>query len=249
MTDHTEEKPSLHVFHTSDAHLTTPQSTERLAGLVDTANALSADLTLIAGDLFDSSRVSDETLERAMEELSRLAMPTVILPGNHDQLDDKSPYHRIDISTLGPSVHLITHLNGEQVRLPELSTTLWGRAMEDHSPLFKPLDGAPSRSDDGWHIGMAHGFHIAKGSYADRSSPILAEEIEAAEFDYLALGHVHVFRDVSEGPNRAAYSGAPDEEYHSEKLGRRIGHAALVHFDPRQGVHVEHVPVVRRVEG
>ena len=42
------------------------------------------DLLLIAGDLFDHNRVSDETVEFARRELDRLRSAVVILPGNHD---------------------------------------------------------------------------------------------------------------------------------------------------------------------
>ena len=227
---------AVQLLHTSDIHLHSPESCNTLLAIVEAANHLEADLLLVSGDLFDNSRVTQETVERTVEALSHLRMPAVLLPGNHDQLDDRSVYHRMDLS-LAPLVRLITNTDGEQVGFPDLDLVVWGRAMEDHSPHFRPLEGAPSRDSVGWYIGMAHGFHFPTGEKPDRSSPIFAEEIADTGYDYMALGHVHVFRNVSAGPVSAFYSGAPDDH----AIAPKPNHAALVNLDPESGVQVQRI--------
>jgi len=59
---------------------------------------------------------------------------------------------------------------------------------------------------------------MENGEYP-RSSPITAAEIEASAYDYIALGHVHVFSDVSQGLTRAVYSGTPAPLYASDEAG------------------------------
>ena len=202
--------PSIRLLHTSDLHLDSLESCDLLRDVINTANSHAVDLMVIAGDFFDNTRVGQDTLEKSLEYLDGLEMPLVILPGNHDQLDDHSIYHRFDLSVVRSDVRLITELNGEQILFPELGLGVWGRAMEEHTLDFHPLDGAPSRGDLPFQVGLGHGFHFHPGEMIDRASPILPSEIESTKYDYIGLGHVHVFRDVSAGNVRAFYSGAPD---------------------------------------
>ena len=169
-----------------------------------------------------------------------MGITTVILPGNHDQMDGTSPLEAAAFKDMGSTIHLVTEVEGELGRLADLGVTIWGRATEEHSPTFQPLRGIPSLDDRDWRIAMAHGFHVSRGEMIDRSSPILAEEIAALNVDYLALGHVHVFRDVSEGNVKAYYSGAPDEGDLVDKLGVSVGHVAVLTFDPDFGPEIFH---------
>ncbi len=68
-----------------------------------------------------------------------------------------------------------------------------------------------------------------------RSSPITPEEVALADCDYIALGHVHLFRDVSQGKAPTFYSGAPS--------GSQARTVALVSMDAATGVTVTPVPL------
>ena len=237
--------PSVRLLHTSDLHLDSLGSCDLLRDVIDTANAHAVNLMVIAGDFFDNTRVGQDTLEKAQEYLNNLEMPLVILPGNHDQLDDHSIYHRLDLSVVTSDVRLITELNGERVVFPELGLGVWGRAMEEHTVDFHPLDGAPSRDDLPFQVALGHGFHFHSGEMVDRASPILPSEIESTNYDYIGLGHVHVFRDVSAGNVRAFYSGAPDP-VKFPKSGP--GEAALVTLKAGYQAAIEVVPVLGSVQ-
>ena len=237
--------PSVRLLHTSDLHLDSLDSCDLLRDVIDTANAHAVNLMVIAGDFFDNTRVGQDTLEKALEYLNNLEMPLVILPGNHDQLDDHSIYHRLDLSVVTSDVRLITELDGERIVFPELGLGVWGRAMEEHTIDFHPLDGAPSRDDLPFQVALGHGFHFHAGEMIDRASPILPSEIESTDYDYIGLGHVHVFRDVSAGNVRAFYSGAPDP-VRFPKSGP--GEAALVTLERGNRAAIEVVPVLGPVQ-
>ena len=245
----TPPRRSLRMLHTADIHLDSDgygnaaeqaahRERERLIfrRIVDCALSERVDLLLIAGDLFDHNRVADETVEFARRELDRLRSPVVILPGNHDCLRSNAIYYRHDFTSGASHLHVIQRLDGESVDLPDLGALVWGRAMEEHEPGFSPLAGIPGRDGRRWCIAMGHGFFYDERQRPDRSSPIFAEEIRDAGWDYFALGHHHSRTDVSQGHVAAHYAGAPTLD------GRDGGCAVLrVDLSPTAGVRVSEV--------
>ena len=240
---------SLRVLHTADVHLESDgygdarqqvlqQARGRrvLSRIVDRALSDQVDLLLIAGDLFDHNRVSDEAVDFVRAELARLARPVVILPGNHDALYTNAIYDRHDLTAGASDVRVIRRLNGEVVELPELDAVVWGRAMEEHEPGFQPLARIPGRDDRRWHLAMAHGFFYASRQRPDRSSPIFADEIRDTGWDYVALGHHHVRTDVSQDGVVAYYSGAPVTDWTG--AGEPAGTVLRIDLSPGDGIRV-----------
>ena len=86
----------------------------------------------------------------------------------------------------------------------------------------------------GWSIAMAHGFFYPERQRPDRSSPIFAEEIRDAGWDYFALGHHHVRTDVSQGRMAAHYPGAPLEG----GSGHTDGTVLHIDFSADDGIRV-----------
>ena len=87
---------------------------------------------------------------------------------------------------------------------------------------------------------MGHGFFYAERQRPERSSPIFADEIRDAGWDYLALGHHHVRADVSQGGVAAYYAGAPVPE---GGAASSEGAVLRVDFSPDVGVRVELRPL------
>lgn len=230
------------LLHTADVHLADPLdptlAQQTFAAIIDVALREKVDLLLVAGDLFDNSRADGETIAWALAELRRLEMPALVLPGNHDALHARSIYHRVNLDRECPNVRLLAQEEGELVTFPSLGLTLWGRPTVDHTPAFRPLADVPQRSSPGWHVALAHGFYVPPGESTTRSSPVAAEEIAASGWDYVALGHIHIFQDVSQGQVRAVYPGSPVPWGH---YPNGTGHVALVELDPMQGVSVRPV--------
>ena len=239
---------SLRVLHTADVHRDgdaggslAQQAAYRERGrrvfqrIVDRALTDEVDLLLIAGDLFDHNRVPDATVAFVRAELDRLRQPVVILPGNHDALYASSIYDRHDFSVGARHVHVIRRLDGETLDFPELDVSVWGRAMEEHSPAFQPLGNLPRPGERRWSIAMGHGFFYPERQRPDRSSPIFADEIRDARWDYFALGHHHLRTDVSQGPVAAHYPGAPAVEWGS---GPSDGTVLRIDFSADDGIRV-----------
>ena len=238
----------LKLVHTSDVHLHSDSSgraytadgrAERaFCKVIDGLDRQVPDLFLVAGDLFDSARVADAAIEFALAQLGRAPCPVVLIPGNHDVHDETSVYRRADFGQAGPHVHMLLAEQGETREFHDLHTTVWGRAMVEHDQHNRPLAGIPPRSRDYWHIGMAHGHLTTEGrdGFEMRSSIITHEEIRASGFDYLALGHVHVFREVSQSGTKACYSGSPGAMHLAG--GREWGTVAVVTLDPDTGVTI-----------
>ena len=229
------------ILHTSDLHLNnqieeigaeTPVQLG-LINVIDAAKAHDVDLMLIAGDLFDHNRVQEAAIEFACHELRRAQCPVVLITGNHDCYTDHSIYHRMDMDSIGAHVSFLTNEPGEWVEYDDLHIRVWGRGIVDHHPEHKPLAADFERDGDYWHIGMTHGY-FSVDDQDHYSSLITAAEIGESDFDYLALGHVHTFREVSQGNTLACYSGSP-----ARIPNLPGGAAALVSLDPDAGVAVE----------
>lgn len=239
------------IVHTSDVHLETdtfgdgPSANalrhrvrRSFSGVIDVARERRADLLLIVGDLFDSNRVSDEAMTFALTEIGRAGMPVVMIPGNHDAHDERSLYTGLGRDALPGNLHLILDPEGELIDFADLETRIWGRALVEHSPEYRPLGGMPEPAPGRWNIAMAHGL-FTDDADGMRSSPITAAEIEASAYDYIALGHIHVFGDVSQGVTRAAYCGTPAPLYASDNAGW----VALVSCVPSEPVRIERLAI------
>jgi DNA repair exonuclease SbcCD nuclease subunit len=96
------------------------------------------------------------------------------------------------------------------------------------------MAGAPPRTRDLWHVGMAHGLY-SDDPDTERSSLITPAEIEASGFDYLALGHVHAHRCMRHGETLACYPGVPAPYFGTTGHGTM----ALVRLEPGEGARVE----------
>ena len=224
----------LRIAHTSDVHLHDGSDglpvRDAFARVIDTVLETRSDLFLIAGDLFDHNRVEGDVIDFVYEQLSRVPCPTVLIAGNHDCWEERSVLQRMDFRNAGHHVTLLDEIEGKQVEFPELHATVWGRCMLEHDQSNKPLAGSPPRRGNLWHIGMAHGLYMDDPE-SDRSSLITPREVAASGFDYLALGHVHVHRQMRHGDTLACYPGVPATYFGTTESGQM----ALVELTPGAG--------------
>ena len=229
-------KNKVRLIHTSDVHLGDglghPQAEVALRAVVDAVPRLGGDMLLLVGDIFDNDRVSDKVVQVFLEQMGRLAVPAVVLPGNHDLYDDGSVYRRDVFLHKPPNLHIITRTEGESIEFPKLTLNVWGRAMAGHTPAFRPLDGMPARCDGRWLVALAHGHFHFDDDLDQRSSPIYPSEVAAATCDYLALGLWVRHADVSQGRVKAVYSGTARGPSSSGGLGA----VTVVDLDPQRGV-------------
>ena len=231
-------RKKVRLIHTSDTHLGDgmghPRSETALKAVVEAVPRLEGDVLLLVGDVFDNDRIPDSVLEFFLDQISRLPVPAVVLPGNHDLYDEGSLYHREPFSRKPSNLHIFTQAEGESITLPDLTLDLWGRAMPSHTPQFSPLAGMPAADNGHWLVALAHGHFHFDYDKDQRSSPIYPQEIAEAPCDYLALGHWDRHEDVSQGRVKAAYSGCPLGPSRADP----VGSVTVVDLDPLQGVHL-----------
>ena len=238
-------RKKVRLVHTSDLHLGDPQThpwaDAGLASVIEAVPRVDADVLLMVGDIFDNDRVLNDILESFVHQVSRLSVPVVVLPGNHDHHGKGSVYLREPFRFTSRNLRIINNPEGQTIHFPDMDLDIWGRAIEDHTPDFKPLAGMPQATPGRWLVALAHGHFQEEGDDDRRSSPIAAGEVARATCDYLALGHWDRSFDVSQGNVAAAYSGAP----FGPSGNTSGGSVNLVDLDPQEGVRVKQVRLDR----
>jgi len=230
--------PVVRMLHTSDIHIWDSERSVRvLESVVRVANEDGVDITLIAGDLFDSARVGEVAVKATLEELGHLSGPAVVIPGNHDCVDERSIYHRVNLSDAGDHIFFVGNPDGEELMFEHLGLKVWARGIENHDPTHHPLAGYQGADSSYWNVVLTHGHYVPLGEDSDRSSQIQQDEIAQLGCHYLALGHWHHFVDVSEPGVKAFYSGSPSGG------GPGAPTVNLVTLDPETGVQVERRPL------
>ncbi len=226
----------LRLIHTSDTHLGDPaghpRAEEVLASVVDVVDRLNADALLLAGDVFDNERVTDDVVEQFVAQITRLDAPAIVLPGNHDLAHKTSVYRRPPFDEAPSNLRVIHNPEGETLAFPDLRLELWGRAMLSHTPDFRPLAGMPKPTEGHWLVALAHGHFHFENDRDQRSSPIYPDDVAASNCHYLALGHWDRHADVSRADTTAVYSGCPYGPIGAPEQGA----VCVVELDPEEGV-------------
>jgi DNA repair protein SbcD/Mre11 len=222
------EPSPVSILHAADIHLGTgPSRAEEAAfeRLVDMANAQEVDALLIAGDLFETNRVSANVVEWCCSELDRFEGHTVILPGNHDALVRDGVYRRHALEQRCRSVTVIDEVGGRAVEFASVPLTVWGRPVVDHAETSRPLLGIPARPDGRYAVVIAHGLVVEREDAGGRGSPIYPSDLDAVDWDYVALGHWGRFLEVRYDPP-VVYAGPVATS------GSILPGAVLVNFEP-----------------
>jgi exonuclease SbcD len=213
----------MRLVHLSDLHLgfrqyqrQTPaginQREADIAGAfkraIDRVVAIAPELVLIAGDVFHNVRPSNPAILHAFAQFARLrsALPealVVIVAGNHDtpRAAETGCILRL-FSPLG--VHVVDSA-AERLSFPERELSIL--CVPDVLGVKAVLEPDPDARHNLLLLhGEVEGMLPAHMSTAERAAvEISKEELAAARWSYVALGHYHVFREVA--PN-AFYSGS-----------------------------------------
>ena len=246
----------LKILHTADVHLGAKflslggkgreqreQLLQTFDAVMDLAASQDVDLLLIAGDLFDSNRVSRPLLEHVasrLEELTAAGLEVCLSPGTHDPHGPDSVYRIPRLSGIrGLSVFDSEEM--EPLQLPELDCTVYGNANMRPFKNKYPLEGLKITDESRWRVGMVHAsFEIP--DVTEDTYVVTADQVASCGLDYLALGHLHSLSDRSQGAVRAYYPGSP--EMVRMRKGK-FGNVLLVELD--DDVRVTPVEVGRRI--
>jgi len=216
-----------------------------LRRVIDKVIELKPDLVLIAGDVFHAVRPSNPAILHAFHQFSRLmemlpGATVVMVAGNHDtpRTAETGCILRL-FSPLGINV-----VEGEPKRIPFPEHDLSILAVPDmgKTPPFEPDPHAK------YNILLLHGeiegVLPRSGRELDRRPMgITEQELGADRWDYVALGHYHVYRQIA--PN-AFYAGSIDYtstnswgEMAEEKAAKNGGKGIIEH-DLATGSHTFH---------
>jgi DNA repair protein SbcD/Mre11 len=168
---------------------------------VDALIAERPDLVLIAGDIFHQVRPSNPMILFALRELTRLRAalpdtPVVMIAGNHDLPRAAETGCILALfRTIGVDV---VEQAAARLHFPALELAVL--AVPDM--LGQPLPALTTDADARYNILLLHGEVQGvlpdRAAMVDRSaSEVTIDELQRAQWDYVALGHYHVHRQVA----------------------------------------------------
>jgi exonuclease SbcD len=193
-------------IHTSDVHLDTSFSgtgfPSRLGDrkreairsafrlIIDGARTHAVDFILIAGDLFESNRVTPDTVEFVKRQLGSLnPIRVFIAPGNHDPCMAGSPYRE---ETWPENVHIFDSEEFQTVELPLLGVRIIGFGFAHPYLEERHFQRLPVFSKERFNIVLSHGSDLSGVPLGkSRHGPFVIEDIAGKNIGYCALGHYH----------------------------------------------------------
>lgn len=187
---------------------------DAITRLGELASEHAAQFIVVAGDVFESNQLSNQTLLRAINAIESLPVPVFLLPGNHDPLDGSSIFNTA--AFVNTRDHVIVLRDQTPMAVPghpdvEVVGAPWFSKHPD-SDLIADLADNLDVAAGVVRIAVGHGQIDSLSPDASRPEIINLARAEQAisdgRFHYLALGDRHsVFEAGSTG--RIHYSGAP----------------------------------------
>lgn len=186
------------------------QRLRTVAAIAELARERQVDAVLVAGDVFETNTVGDETLARTLEAMRGYPGPWVLLPGNHDAALAESVWKRLQRHGLPANVHLALEpapLVLTDGRLAVLPAPLTRRHESyDLTEAFDTMETPPGAI----RVGLAHGaVENRLPAEAESYNPISDRRAVSARLDYLALGDWHGTLEIAE---RTWYAGTPEPD-------------------------------------
>ncbi len=208
----------MRILHTGDLHLDSAFSSfeqkdaehfrelgrELLKNIFDCAKHEKCQMILIAGDLFDSKFVSNDTRALFVSLVRNVGIPVVISPGNHDPYGESSFYSLVERENI-ENLYIFSTSDLQIFDFDDLRVRVFGYAFT--SPIINesPLLTADMPEDNGYlKIFCAH---TDLDSPLSRYAPITIAEISRFGFAYSALGHIHNRDEKEDAEGRIRYCG------------------------------------------
>jgi DNA repair exonuclease SbcCD nuclease subunit len=227
---------SLDVFGDGAAGRLRNASREALRRMVDCALDQDVAFVVIAGDLFDVAHPSVETTLHLVDQLRRLSqrrIPVFIVRGNHD-------FHARGSGRLWPEgVHEFSSERAERIVLDDLRVVVHGMSYPTQAVQHDLTPGYAPPTQGHLDIGVLHtaleGYAGEHATYA----PVTPAGLAAKGYGYWALGHVHAFMSLQQGPSRIVYPGNLQGRHVREKGRKGV---VVVTYEGSAIRAVDHVP-------
>ncbi len=214
----------MEFMHLADSHLDSPfqglsflpsnefknikQSTQKsFTKAIDTALDRNVDLVLIAGDTFDSAHPSPQSqlfFSREIQRLTDKKIQVVMILGNHDYLNPdemllpQTPYFKL----LGSNEEVEEF---ESKTKEDFPYTVVGFSYQHNHIETDKISEFPKKGDN-FTIGLMHAGTKTTTNYQNVYAPFTTAEIKDLNYNYFALGHIHLRQTLSKDP-LIVYSG------------------------------------------
>ncbi|HTT85403.1 MAG TPA: DNA repair exonuclease [Rhizomicrobium sp.] len=217
----------------------TVQRLNTITRIAELAAQRGVDAVLVAGDVFETNAVKDDTLRRVMNATRAFDGPWVLLPGNHDPALVESAWTRLQRLGLPPNVLLA--LDPEPILLAGDSLAVLPAPLERRHEARDITEWFNDAKTPGHavRVGLAHGSVANRLPRPSEAPNTIADDrSERAKLDYLALGDWHGTIEIAP---RTWYSGTPEPDRFKDN---DPGNVLLVTLDgPGAPPQVERVPV------
>jgi DNA repair exonuclease SbcCD nuclease subunit len=223
------------------------------------ANRAGVGFVVVAGDLFDSTTVAGAAVVEVLEAIGELALPVLVIPGNHDHGGPGSLWHRAEFERQrqrrAPNLQVLLErrplLCEGAVVLP--CPLLRNQDNADPTAWIRQLDfrTAASLPPDQPRIVLAHGgiqgfsgrdYGADEEAQAGASNRIDLAALERCPLDYIALGDWHNGQQVGA---KAWYSGTPEPDRFDQGENNQRAQVLVVAVERDQPPQVEAVPTGR----
>ena len=226
--------------------------------LYEDMKTLKPDTIFIAGDIFESGRVTDGgTMTKALDfltKISQCAKKTIVIPGNHD-LDVNVKNYNCVLSAIIKDNSILQSNNLHYLAEPGMyifDDELWGLAdvctgtVDENSHIITDS----TLHQDKLKIGLFHedieGAAYESGSIVKERADRVLRTTDFKNYDFVMGGHIHNYQLI---PNRLnipiAYAGSLLMQSYSEKPGQ---HGYIIWRIDDKKVTYEFVPILNPFE-
>lgn len=241
---------SFRFLHAADIHLDSPlsgldrydnlpqddirhASRRALENLVALAIQEKVAFVLLAGDLYDGQWRDSHTglfMVRMLTKLTKAGIEVFSLSGNHDA---ESIIRRS--FPMPEGVHHFSSRKAETCLLEKWKVALHGRSFPERKVPDDFSDTYPMAKEGYLNIGLLHTSLEGASDGHDCYAPCTLDGLNAKEYDYWALGHVHSAKIVQKSPSWVVYPGVLQGRH-----SRETGACGAMIVDVEDG-HINHV--------
>ena len=222
----------------------------------DVVHTEQSQFVLIAGDLFDSPTPSTTSVAEVLEEIGKMNVPVIVIPGNHDHgalgtvwySDDFTKYQR----QMAPNLMILLDSRPVEIEDAVILPCPLLRNQDNNDPTIWLRNfnwGTLSSSKP--RIVLAHGgvqdfsgrdYSLDEEAQSGSNNLISLNHLLIDEIDYFALGDWHNLKKVSEN---VWYSGTPEPDRFDQGDDNQIGQVLNIDVTRGQNPKVRSIPTGR----
>jgi exonuclease SbcD len=178
---------------------------------IENARKQEVDFLLIAGDLFESDRITPDTVEFLKQQFESLKdIGVFIAPGNHDPFVQGSPYKE---EAWPHNVHIFESEEFTSIELSNSGVRITGFGFNSAHLKDRHFRKLPVLPKEAVNIVISHGSDISRvPAGKSEYGPFTIDEIANKHIRYCALGHYHQQHRIpnSIDSTQVWYSGIPE---------------------------------------